>query len=39
VKSLVTGQFAIDQFADAIEEAMSGRGIKTMVLPGRRSGS
>jgi threonine dehydrogenase-like Zn-dependent dehydrogenase len=39
VSSLVTGQFAIDQFDEAIEEAMSGRGIKTMVLPGRRLGS
>jgi L-iditol 2-dehydrogenase len=39
VSSLVTAQFGLDQFNAAIEEAMSGRGIKTMVLPGRRSGS
>ncbi|MCM2387606.1 zinc-binding dehydrogenase [Streptomyces albipurpureus] len=34
VASLVTGQYAIDEFEAAIEAAMSGDGIKTMVLPG-----
>ena len=34
VAKLVTGQYALDDFDLAIDEAMSGNGIKTMVVPG-----
>jgi len=34
VKSLVTAQYPLDQFDQAIESAMRGDGIKTMVVPG-----